>query len=29
VEIFNRAVHAMPGDDVLALLRARYAEHVA
>ena len=28
VEIFNRAIHAMPGDDVLALMKTRFAAHV-
>ena len=29
VEIFNREIHAMAGDDVLALIGARYRAHVA
>jgi sugar phosphate isomerase/epimerase len=29
VEIFNRAINAMPGDEALALLKARYLAHVA
>jgi sugar phosphate isomerase/epimerase len=29
VEIFNRAINAMPGDEVLALLKERYLTHVA
>jgi sugar phosphate isomerase/epimerase len=29
VEIFNRTVNAMPGDDVLALMKDRYRTHVA
>jgi sugar phosphate isomerase/epimerase len=28
VEIFNQAIWDMPGDDVLALMKARYLEHV-
>ena len=29
VEIFNRAINAMPGDEALALVKARYLAHVA
>ena len=29
VEIFNRAINAMPGDEVLSLIRKRYRAHVA
>jgi sugar phosphate isomerase/epimerase len=29
VEIFNRVINAMPGDEVLALLKERYLAHVA
>ncbi len=29
VEIFNRDIWAMPGDEVLGLMKARYLEHVA
>jgi sugar phosphate isomerase/epimerase len=29
VEIFNRTIHGMPGDDVLALMKERYLKHVA
>jgi sugar phosphate isomerase/epimerase len=28
VEIFNRAINAMPGDEVLALMKGRYQAHV-
>ncbi len=28
VEIFNRAINAMPGDDALALVKARYLAHL-
>src|SRR5437879_2245550 len=29
VEIFNRAINAMPGDDLLRLIKERYLAHVA
>jgi len=29
VEIFNRAINAMPGDEVLSLMKERYLTHVA
>jgi len=29
VEIFNRTIHAMAGDDVLSLIKTRYRAHVA
>ena len=28
VEIFNRAINAMPGDEVLRLMKERYLAHV-